>query len=178
MSGAEALLVLGLLANIAGIIDVSCKALERIQDVKNGKRDLPKAFQDIQDTLPLLRDALDKTKSQIEGGTLSERSCKSVGSILSDCSAKMNELELIFRECKPKENATWFEREWKAVLTLRQDRKVEELAKHIWRLVSLLTYHHVVSPPIESRNQLLDLSANLSIAQKQPTRYFSVPKYR
>ena len=167
MSGAEALFVLGLVANIAGVTDVTLKTLGRIKDARDESRGLPKAFQDVKIMLPMLKDTLSKTRGQIEQGTVSEESCKNVEPVLRDCFVKVKELELILEECLAKDNASWFEREWKALLSLRQDKKIEEISSHIWRLIPLLTYHHVASPPVAAKDPVSTSFAALSSKTQQ-----------
>lgn len=52
MSGSEALLVLGIIANIAGVVDFTGKVLGRIKDAGDNVHDIPIAFRDVQSTLP------------------------------------------------------------------------------------------------------------------------------
>ena len=176
MSGAEALLVLGLLANLAGVVDFTLKALGRIKDAKDGAREIPKAFQDVATMLPLLDDALKKTQMHIEDGKLGEDFCRNVKGALNECFGKIEDLNVIFEECRPKDNAPWFEREWKAMSSMRQDRKIDEICKQIWRIIPLLTYHHVVSLPVGVRGIDPDQFGALSMqARKRSKRHFLVP---
>ena len=176
MSGAEAVLVLSLLANIVGVVDFTCKALARIKDAKESVNELPKAFKDVDLVLPLLGDALNRTRTQVEAGSLNEETCKAVRPVLEDCLSKINTLKLIFDECVPKDDSSRFTREWKAFSSLRYDKKVEELLKLIWRHIPLLTYHHVTSPVPDTIDPLATTLASMSlINQQKPTKYSFLP---
>ena len=179
MSGAEALAVLSLLANVAGVLDFTWKVLERAKDARDGSRGLPKTFQDVKIKLPLLNDALNITKAQVETGNLNKDSCKNIEPVLEDCISKIKELNLIIDECRPKKNAPWYEREWKAITSLKHDKKIEDISKQIWRIIQLLTYYHVVSPPAEILDPISVVALDPSErAQARSMSHFLVPDQR
>lgn len=179
MSGVEAIFVLGLLANIAGVADVSLKALKRIREVSEGARGMPRAFQDIEHMLPILTNALDKTRSYIDKGNLGDDFCRSLGPALSDGESKINELNLIFAKYLPGDNAPWLTRGWKTISSLRQDSKVEEICKHLWRLIGLLDLHYAVFPPANVHDVMSAQVGALSMdAQLNITRHVILPDQR
>ena len=176
MSGAEALFVVSLLANIFGIVDFTGKALGRIQESTSNLHDVPKAFRDVAMALPLLVDTLKTTQRRIGDGALEEETCKALRPVLEDCQAKFVELKSILDDCSPKESSSRLKRGCKAVLSLRQDKKVEEISHALSRHIQLLTLHHVAvksNPDIDSLS--LQISRTDLSASQEPKVHFLVP---
>ena len=148
MAGVEALLVLGLIANIFQVFDFTNKAIERIRESRQDLHDIPKAFRDVQIVLPLLANTLGKTKQHIEAGGLDEGTCKALMPVLQDCQSRVQHLNHIFDRLLPIKGSSKIMRSWKAISSLGQDKKFEETMRLIWRHIALLTYHHVAAPPI------------------------------
>ena len=172
MAGAEALLVLGIIANIVQVVDFSNKAIERVRETRQNLHDLPKAFRDVQTTLPLLANTLGKTKEHIEAGGLDEGTCKALQPVLQDCQARIRDLNDIFDKLLPMEGSSRVMRGWKAISSLGQDKKVEDLVRLIWRHIPLLTYHCVAGPSVTVNTAFA--ATRSSLAHRQHT-HFLVP---
>ncbi|KAL8852521.1 MAG: hypothetical protein Q9221_002645 [Calogaya cf. arnoldii] len=171
MSGAEALIVLGIIANTAGVIDFTAKILGRIKDASDNVQNIPKAFRDVQITLPLLSHALKQTQQRIEPGFLDEAACAALKPVLQDCQSGISELNGIFDKCLPKGGSSKFHRGWMAVISLKQDKKVEETSDLLQKRVPLLTLHHVTTP---ASSATVD-SVSAPAYAKSPRIYSMVP---
>ena len=172
MAGVEALFVLGVIANIIQVVDFSNKAIERVRESRHNLHAIPKAFRDVQTTLPLLANTLGKTRQHIEAGGLDETTCKALKPVLQDCQSKINDLNDIFDKLLPMEGSSKLMRGWKAISSLGQDKKVEELVQLIWRHIPLLTYH-CVAAPLSTVGTAFATNRS-SLAQKKDT-HFLVP---
>ncbi|KAL8893195.1 MAG: hypothetical protein Q9192_005507 [Flavoplaca navasiana] len=146
MSGVEALAALSIIANVAAVVDLTSKIFGRIKDAGENVQNVPKAFRNVQNTLPLLSDALKRTQQRIKTEALDEEACLALKPILQDCHSDISELNGIFDKCLPRDGSSKFYRGWKAVISLKQDKKVEEISELIHKRVQLLTYHHVAAP--------------------------------
>ncbi|KAL8880801.1 MAG: hypothetical protein Q9198_001861 [Flavoplaca austrocitrina] len=146
MSGVEALIALGIIANTVGVIDFTSKIIGRIKDTGENVQNVPKAFRDVQSTLPLLSHALKQTQRRIETRALDEEACSALKPVLHDCSSDISELNGIFDKCLPKDGSSRLHRGWKAAISVRQDKKVEEISELIQKRVQFLTYYHVAAP--------------------------------
>jgi hypothetical protein len=60
---AEALAVVGIIANIVQLVDFSSRVLKRLEDYQSQLGDIPEAFRHINASLPVLLDALQQTQS-------------------------------------------------------------------------------------------------------------------
>lgn len=172
MAGVEALFVLGIIANIIQVVDFSNKAIERVRESRHNLHNIPKAFRDVQTTLPLLANTLSKTKSQIEAGGIDEETCKALQPVLQDCQSRIQDLNDIFDKLLPIAGSSRVIRGWNAISSLGQDKKVEELVRLIWRHIPLLTYHCVAAPSFTINTAFA--TTRSSLAQRQDT-HFLVP---
>jgi len=107
MSGVEALVVVGIIANVLALVDFSSKVLSRVDDFKGKVKDVPKAFRNLKIVLPLLADTLSRTKSRIDALEVDDTTCAAL---------------------RPKDGATRLEIRWKAISSVKQDKKVQEIS--------------------------------------------------
>ncbi|KAL8801772.1 MAG: hypothetical protein Q9182_004244 [Xanthomendoza sp. 2 TL-2023] len=147
MSGVEALAVFGIIANVARIVDFSSKVLGRIKEASDDVYDVPKAFRDVQSTLPLLASILNQLKAQIDSGALDEDACHVLKPVLDTCLSRASELKDILDKCNPQNGLSNFRRGWKAIKSLRQDKKVEEISEAIHKCISMFTCHRQIAAP-------------------------------
>ncbi|KAL8676497.1 MAG: hypothetical protein Q9186_006992 [Xanthomendoza sp. 1 TL-2023] len=175
MSGVEALAVIGIIANVAGIVDFASKVLGRIKEASDDVHDVPKAFRDVQSTLPLLANTLNQIKRQIDSGALDEEACQVLKPVLQTCLSRSSELEEILEKCNPKDGSSKFRRAWKAVMSLRQDKKVEEISEAIHKSISMLTYHHhIAAPATNTLGSLSTVAAALSLDNQKHFKTYSM----
>ncbi len=159
MSGAEALLVIGIIANVVQLVDFTSKIVGRVKDSAQDGHSIPKAFRNIQVTLPLLASTLSKTEDQIKAGKVDERTCKALRPVLEVCEAQMNELKAIFVQALPAEGASRWTRGWKAISSVGKDKKVDDIARSLSELRSTLIHYHVTN--LATRDGQHDICAGL-----------------
>ena len=155
MTGAEALLVVGIVANIVQLVEFTSKAVGRVKDFAQDLHSIPKSFRDIQITLPLLASTLSKTEDQVNSGQVDEQTCKALRPVLEACETELNELKAIFIQALPPEGASRWTRGRKAVSTLGKDKKVEDIAHHISELRLNLIHYHVMSLEIRDGQRVI-----------------------
>src|SRR5271167_2030297 len=115
MSGAEALAVVGVIANVIALVNFSSEVLGRVEDFTGKTKDVPKAFQSLKTVLPLIGTTLSKTKTQIDAHKVDEKICGALRNVVKGCEEQLVELKALFERIIPKDNAGWFENRWKAV---------------------------------------------------------------
>jgi len=159
MSGAEALLVIGIIANIVQLVDFTSKVVGRVKDSAQDSRSIPKAFRNIQVTLPLLANTLRKTEDQVKSGKVDEQTCNALRPVLKACEGQVNELKAIFVQTLPAEGASRWTRGWKGISTLKKDKKVDDIARSLSELRSTLIHYHVTN--LATRDGQHDIAAGL-----------------
>ena len=164
MSGAEALAVVGIIANILQLVDFSSKAISRVKEYGENARDLPKTFRDIQTELPLIVHTLSEIRTRISDGQVPEERCKALKVVLGNCEAKLAELKIIFEKVLPQDNASKGERVWKGLMSLWQDKNVEQISQALLRSLQSLTFSHVVeAPTIQEIQALIKNTSNMDL---------------
>jgi hypothetical protein len=92
MSGAEAIVVLGVISSIISIID----GTKQIYDAATNAQGLPEAFCDVAGRFPIIRNILSSAKQHIDKGDVDEDSCKGVKHIVEACEEKAKKLDELF----------------------------------------------------------------------------------
>ena len=134
MSGAEAIVVLGVISSVIAIIDGTRKVFDAATDIKG----LPKEFREAADRLPIVRNILGSAKQSIEKGDVDEESCRGVQNVVKACETKARHLDELFHKVLPAEGASRRERYLLAFRTLGKGTEVEKLMKGMLDDVQLL----------------------------------------
>lgn len=165
MSGAEALVLVGIIANVVALVDFSIKIYERAKDYQGDYKEVPKSFRDVKGVLDLISTTLRTTKGKAESGELSEEKCKALQPILQDCQSKIAELKIIFDKYIPADGASKLTKGWKALSSLSQDRKVKDLITSILKYVQVLTLHHATEGATSAQvASLMDAISTMTIS--------------
>ncbi|KAE8450749.1 hypothetical protein EG329_005662 [Mollisiaceae sp. DMI_Dod_QoI] len=138
MSGAEAILVLGVISSIISIVD----GTKQVYDAATNAEGLPEAFREVADRLPIITNILSSAKQHIDGGELDEKSCQAVKQVVEACEKKAKALDDLFRKVIPANGASRQEIYLSAVRTLGKGSQVETLMKGMLEDVQLLTSEH------------------------------------
>ena len=139
----EALCVIGLVSSIVQFVDFGIKVVDRLNEFQSGVSQMPKPFSDIKNQLPLLIDALRRTQSQADAGHMSEKTAEALKPVIDGCLTQIKLLEDIMVKAIPAENASTWNRRFKALSSLAHDKKVQHIAATIEGYVQKLIYHQV-----------------------------------
>jgi hypothetical protein len=138
MSGAEAILVLGLISSIISIVD----GTKQVYDAVTNTQGLPKAFREVAARLPIVQTILSSAKRHIEEGVADEDSYKGTKDVVEGCKKKARKLDELFQKVIPADSASQVERYLSAVRTLGKGSRVETLMKGMLEDVQLLAINH------------------------------------
>jgi hypothetical protein len=170
MSGAEALAVIGIIANIIAIVDFSTKIYDRAKSFSGDLKEVPEEFREVRSLLPLISKCLDSTLSRAEFGEIDEATCKVLRPVLENCQIKIEELRKIFEDVLPAEGASKWTRVRKAISSVGKDKKAKSIITKIWEDVKALAYHHASEGATAAQLQ--------SYAEKVSTRSISTVPVR
>ena len=76
MSGAEAVAVISIIANITALTDFTCGVISRTKEYGENAHDVPRAFRDIKTELPLICSTLKRTEDRVRSGILDDDLCR------------------------------------------------------------------------------------------------------
>ncbi|KAI1414901.1 hypothetical protein F5Y13DRAFT_10063 [Hypoxylon sp. FL1857] len=121
MSGAD---VISLISGIIAIIDASLKLYEAIDDAAG----LPQSFRDVATRLPLVHDTLETASAGLDDEDMrSATSRYALAKVLEGCRDKADALKQVLQAVMPAAGASRMERYYKALKTIPNADKVENL---------------------------------------------------
>ncbi|KAI5460818.1 SesA protein [Mariannaea sp. PMI_226] len=166
MSGAEAGLIIGL---IADSIAISGMIIDLYRTVKNPD-ELPQAFRAVAQKLPVAKDILEIAHKEMEGQTPDDNSLAAIKPTVEACTARISRLESIVQEILPKLD-TWRLVYYTLMRKLGKGNEVEVLLKAILQDVQILSEHQVFKAA--TKDQVEKLTKAVEDIAKVPS---SVPK--
>lgn len=142
---AEALAVVGIVANIVQLVTFGSQVLKRLEEYQSKLGDIPEAFRHIKAELPVLLDALRQTQSAIDAGSIPDESKTALLPAVEGCRVQIKLLDEVIAKALPASSDSWARRGRKALGSLRYDAKVERITAVIRGYIQTLTYHAAAS---------------------------------
>jgi len=142
---AEALAVVGIVANIVQLVDFGSNVLKRLEEYQSKLGDIPESFRHIKAELPVLLDALRQTQSVIDAGSMQNESKNALLPAIEGCKVQIQLLDEAILKALPALSDSWIKRGGKALKSFRYDAKVERITAVIRGYIQTLTYHATTS---------------------------------
>ena len=164
MSGAEAIVVLGVISSIISIVN----GTKQVYDAATNAQGLPEAFREVAGRLPIVRDILGSVKQHIDKGTVNEDSYKGVKHVVEACEAKAKKLDELFQKAIPKDGASDVKRYYKAVKAYGQGNEVKKLMKGMLEDIQLLVGERGMETATEAQQEQI-VEAIVEVSALQPS---------
>ncbi|KAH0556925.1 hypothetical protein GP486_005285 [Trichoglossum hirsutum] len=142
---AEALAVVGIVANIIQIVDFGSRVLKRLEEYQSELGEIPEAFRHIKVELPVLLDALQRTKAAIDAESVRDGSKNALLPAVEGCGVQIKALDDVIAEVLPASDDSWVIRRRKALRSLRRDAKVKKITAVVRGYIQALTFHAAAS---------------------------------
>ena len=153
-----------LAAAIAQFVNYGFKVSERLRDyAKAGIDGIPQTLETISNQLPLLLNALERVKANLEGSELDYDTRCILKGVIAGCTVQIGKVDKIMDKVLSVEGDSKAARVRKAVRSLGTDDKLAAIEKNLQTYISVLILHHVV-----------DDSVAVPIVTTETT-YFEVP---
>ncbi|KAF5600694.1 Het-eN [Fusarium pseudoanthophilum] len=143
MSGIE---VVGLVSGILTILETIGKLSDAIKNAK----DLPPAFREVADKLPIVRDILQAVEKHLSTSP-DQGSDDAIKAVLKHCRDKAEKLEKLFKAVDPSEDTSSLKRYALMVRSLGKGHRVEILSKGMMEDVKLLVQNHAAQAATEAQ---------------------------
>lgn len=158
-------------ATIAIIQSIS-STYNAIQHLKG----LPKAFNEVGQDLPLVRETLDLARSQLQASTLDESTKKAIEPIIKGCKDKASALNDIFQEIDKKKKHDKEAKDWPALvsfyrtllLRLGKAHRVETLMQGILKDLKGLAVHQLFKVATKAQIDKLESAIN-KLSEAEPS---------
>ena len=139
---AEAIAVISFVSAIAGLVDISCQVVKRLNDFHSQGNDVPKALQHVKEQLPLVIDSIKRTEEKSKSGYVNEETQKALIPALKGCKELIFRLDEKLEEVLPLENDSSWDRTRKALQSISRDKDFQSLFKELDRYLSIFTLHN------------------------------------
>lgn len=160
MSGVE---IVGLISAIIGIIEVVKTVSDNLKDAAN----LPTAFREIGERLPIVQDTLRITKTHI-GNNVDDEACQAMETVVKNCKNKAEQLQGIFNAVALSADASRIESYRIALRRWSKGKLVEDLAREMIEDVRVLAMNRAVQGATEAQVAQL-LKAIEDLANVEPS---------
>jgi hypothetical protein len=142
---AEALAVVGVVSNIVQLADFSSKVLHRLYEFQSSPGEIPKTYRHIKSELPILREILEQTKEAIDAGLISDETKRALLPVIEGCREQIASLDAFVTKALPAPEDSKWKKGRKAILSMRQDAKVESIMKAVRSYVGTLTFYYAAA---------------------------------
>jgi len=151
---AEFLAIVGLVSSIVQFVDFSSKIVHRLNEFHSSFDEVPKSFRDVKIELPLLVDTLERTKRQAEDGCFSKNTQEAIRGVVKGCQSQVERLDGILEETLPTKGDSSWRRGKKALSSIGQEKKVQQITTTFRNYVQTLTYHQATGSSIGTHQTL------------------------
>ena len=157
---AEAAAVVGLVASIASLVELSGKVVSRLHDFTSKTADVPESFHSLSIRLPLLTATLRHIQFQAEAGRFPDDVIKALKGVVYDTSKQVSDIQNSLSKVLPSDNASKLQRALKALKSLAKEEKVQQALEKIHKNNDILVLHQTT--------RILEALSDLSVAPATP----------
>lgn len=171
MSGAEAIIALGVVSSIISCIDMSLKVADRLEYYLSRTKQPPQIFRTLHDQLPLLIHTFEEIKTACEKEKISTEQQKSLLKTVQGCVRLTKVLEAQLEECLPLPDDSFLTKGKKAIKSIKVEKNIAEIQRILETYKSTLTLYFSHLTVMASSGQSLP-----AVAAK--SRFYEVPAMR
>lgn len=159
---AEAVAIVGLVASIASLVEVSAKVLSRLHDFTSKSSEVPESFRSLSTRLPLLTATLQHIQSQAEDSRFPDSVTKALKAVINDTSRQISDIQISLSKVLPSNGASKLERALKALKSLAKEDKVQQALEKIYRNNEILVLHQTTWH-VDTGDRILEALSKLSV---------------
>ena len=147
---AEALAVIGIAASITQFVEIGVRVVRRIEDFQSRTKDVPAAFKEISIQLPFIIDTCKKVSEEnfpVDTSSFRE--------VVKGCSEHVEAIDTLIKKVLPTQEDSSVIRTWKAIGSIRLEKKAAESQKILETYKTALILHLVRRPsaPVQPKSQ-------------------------
>ena len=170
---AEAAAIIGLVASIASLVDLSSKVVSRLHEFTSRSLDIPESFRSLWIRLPLLTATLQHIQSQAEAGRIPDDVTKALEAVIDDTSEQVSTLQICLSKVLPYDGASKLARALKALKSLAKEDKVRQVLEKIHKNNDLLVLHQTTRH-VDTGDRILEELSRTSVAPPASSKSFGV----
>ena len=135
---AEAAAVIGLVASIASLAELTAKVVSRLHEFTSKSSEVPESFRSLSTRLPLLTATLQHIRSQAEDDRFPDDVAKTLNEVVDNTSKQVSDIQISLSKVLPSNGASKLERALKALKSLAKEDKVQRALEEIYRNIDIL----------------------------------------
>lgn len=139
---AETLAAVGIGANIVQLVDFGTTVLKRVAEFQSKLDSVPKSLEHLTLQLPLVLTTVKGTQRAVETGTINNEVENALLPVIHGCTRQIELLDSLISKLLPLSTDSWSKRSKKAILSLKQDSKIDEIASNLRGYIQTLTFYH------------------------------------
>jgi anion-transporting ArsA/GET3 family ATPase len=170
---AEAAAIIGLVASIASLIDLSAKIVSRLHEFASKTSDVPESFRSLWIRLPLLTAALQRIQTQAEAGRLPDDVTKALKNVVDNTSEHISAVQTCLSKILPPDGASKLDQALKALKSLAKEDKVRQALEKIHKNNDVLVLYQTTRH-VDTGDRILEELSKLSVAPPASPKSFGV----
>lgn len=159
---AEAVAIVGLVASIASLVELSAKVVSRLHDFNSKSSEVPESFRSLSTRLPLLTATLQHIQSQAKDGRFSDDVTKALKAVVDDTSKQVSDIQISLSKVLPSDGASKLERALKALKSLAKEDEVQRALEKIYGNNEILVLHQTTRH-VDTGDRILEALSKLSV---------------
>jgi hypothetical protein len=142
---ADGLAVVSAVASIVQLVDFSTKVVRRLEEFHSAAGEIPKTFLHVSTELPALSTTLQSLSQDIEAGSVDTGTRDALMPVVDGCREQIAQLDVILAKTLPVTNDGWRTKTKKAIVSLHQEDKVENITKVLRNYIATLTFYRIAA---------------------------------
>lgn len=171
MSGAEAIIAVGVVSSIITCINMSFVVAERLGYYLSRTKQPPQTFRTLHDQLPLLIQTFEEIKTACEEEKISVERQKYLLKTVQGCVRLIKALEANLEECLPLPDDTFLTKGKKVIKSIKAEKRIAEILRTLETYKSTLTLYFSHLTVIASPGQSLP-------AVVAESKFYEIPAIR
>ncbi len=126
----------------AGLIDISCRVVNRLNGFHSATQEVPDAFRHIKAQVPIAIDSLRRTQADALAGGVDLETQNALKPTMEGCKSVIQRMDKILGKILPVETDSFWKKTTKVIRSLRQEREIETLLQELHRYLAGVTLHN------------------------------------
>lgn len=170
---AEAAAVIGLVASIASLVELSTKVVSRLHEFTSKASEIPESLRSLLIRLPLLTATLQCIQMQAEAGRLPDDVTNALKAVVDNTSEQVSAVQTCLSKIVPPDGASKLERALKALRSLANEDKVQQAMEKIYKNNNILVLHQTTRH-VDTGDRILEELSKLSLTLPASIKSFGV----
>lgn len=163
---AEAAAIIGLVASIASLVELSAKVVSRLHEFTSKISEIPESFRSLSIRLSLLTATLQHIQTQAEAGSVSNDVTQALKAVVDNTSQQVSAIQVCLSKVLPPDGASKLERALKALKSLAKEDKVQQALDKIHKNNDVLLLYQT--------DRILEKVSKLSVAPPASSKSFGI----